>query len=68
MANGKLTLARKLHQPLYLQFIDQDGKLQEINLMISEINGQQAKVVIDAPKSVSITRGELLIRQPYKLY
>jgi sRNA-binding carbon storage regulator CsrA len=67
MANGTLTLTRKPQQLLHLQFIDQDGKLQEVNLMISEINGQQAKVVIDAPKSVSITRGELLTRQPYNL-
>jgi sRNA-binding carbon storage regulator CsrA len=67
MENGKLTLTRKPNQPLYLQFIDKDGHLQEVNLMISEINGQQAKVVIDAPKSVSITRSELLTRQPYNL-
>ena len=60
MANGKLTLTRKRHQPINLQFIDKDGNLQEINLTISEINGQQARVVVDAPKSVSITRGELL--------
>jgi sRNA-binding carbon storage regulator CsrA len=62
MENGKLTLTRKPQQELYLQFIDKDGHLQEVNLMISEINGQQAKVVIDAPKSVSITRGELLTK------
>lgn len=60
MENGKLTLTRKPHQPLYFQFIDKDGSLQEINLMISEINSQQVKVVIDAPKTVSITRGELI--------
>jgi sRNA-binding carbon storage regulator CsrA len=60
MANGTLVLARKLHQPLYLEYIDQNGKLQAINLMISEISGQQVKVVINAPKTVSITRGELI--------
>tara|TARA_R110001599_G_scaffold316071_1_gene525127 strand:- start:339 stop:548 length:210 start_codon:yes stop_codon:yes gene_type:complete len=60
MENGKLTLTRKPNQPIYLQFINQYGKLQEINLMIGEINGQQVKVVIDAPKSVGITRGETL--------
>lgn len=60
MENGKLTLTRKLNQPLYLQFIDQDGRLQEINVTLKDISAQQAKLVIDAPKSVSITRGELL--------
>jgi sRNA-binding carbon storage regulator CsrA len=60
MGNGKLKLTRKPNQPLYLQFIDQSGTLQEINISISEIIGQQAKVFIEAPKTVSITRGELL--------
>jgi sRNA-binding carbon storage regulator CsrA len=60
MANGTLTLTRKPHQPLNLQFIDQSGKLQEVNLIISEIIGQQARVVISAPQSVSINRGELI--------
>ena len=60
MSNGKLTLARKLNQPLYLQFIGHDGKHQEINLMISEINGQQSRILTEAPKTVSITRGELI--------
>ena len=59
MKNGKLVLTRKPNQPLYLQFIDQAGQLQEINVMLSDIAGQQAKLVIDAPKSVSITRGEI---------
>lgn len=62
MSNGKLSLTRKPNQPLYLQFIDQDGNLREINLTVTSISGQQAKLVIDAPETVSITRGEILNR------
>lgn len=60
MDNGNLKLTRKPNQPLYLQFVDQNGSLQEINISISKISGQQAMFSIKAPKSVSVTRGELI--------
>lgn len=59
MANGRLATTRKINQPLQLQFIDQSGQLQEVIVMISDIAGSQAKLLIEAPQSVSITRGEI---------
>jgi sRNA-binding carbon storage regulator CsrA len=60
MANGKLNFTRKPSQTLHFQYLDQDGKHQEVNLAFTEIVGRQARVVIHAPKSMSITRGELI--------
>lgn len=60
MEKGKLTFTRKPHQTLHFRYIDQYGKHQEVDLAFTDIVGRQAKVVIHAPKSMSITRGEIL--------
>ncbi len=63
MEHGKLALTRKPNQTVSLRYKDETGTLQEITVAISDVRGNQIRMDIDAPKSVTILRGELLERQ-----
>lgn len=59
MSKG-LALTRSLNKPdLIFSFKDSNGKTITIEQSLKEINGNQARLVINAPSSVSILRSEL---------
>jgi len=60
MEHGTLALTRKPNQTVSMQFVDDTGTTQEITLTISNVRGNQIRMAIDAPKSVTVLRGELL--------
>lgn len=60
MEHGRLSLTRKTDQPVVIQYTDEHGNDQQIILSVTQIRGAQARLMIDAPKSVSIVRQELL--------
>jgi len=57
-----LTLSRKRDESITI--LTSQGS---ITLSITEISGQQARIGIDAPKSISITRMELMNPEPLHL-
>lgn len=56
MANGRLTLSRRLEESIVLT--TQFG--EQITVKVSEVLGGQVKLTIEADKGVSIVRKELL--------
>lgn len=60
MEHGRLSLTRKTDQPTVFQYTDEHGNEQHIILSVTQIKGAQARLMIDAPKSVNIVRQELL--------
>ena len=60
MEHGRLSLTRKTDQPIIFQYTDEHGDEQEIILSVTQIRGAQARLMMDAPKSVNIVRQELL--------
>lgn len=63
MSKGYLSLTRRAGEALNFSFKAPDGKDIEIDLIVHEINGNQARVAIKAPKDVTILRSELLDNQ-----
>ncbi len=51
-----LVLTRSVGETLYIG--------DDISIYISEINGRQVKISIDAPKDVPILRGEAKVKGP----
>ena len=60
MEHGTLCLTRKPNETLVFQYIDENCEQQEVTLTINQINSNQAKLMINAPMSMQIVRGELL--------
>jgi|GEM_PF-3471177 len=62
MEHGTLCLTRKPNETVSMLFIDKTGTSQKISLTISNVNGNQIRMAVTAPKSVTILREELLGR------
>lgn len=64
MCKGLAITRSNKHPDIYLEFKDSSGEVVKVKQTIKK-NGQQTMVVIDAPESVKVIRGELLERGDY---
>ena len=60
MSKGLALTRNESHDELYLFVKDSNGDIIKIKQTIRQKQGKQVLVVVDAPKTVSITRGEVL--------